>query len=62
MRALQAKARKALLCLLRMAVAGSEQGLSTVRNHVLQALSVLLGSSGWPVPARSLQRWEPVAS
>jgi IS5 family transposase len=43
MRALQAKARKALLCLLRMALAGDEQGLLTLKSRLLEALAELTG-------------------
>jgi hypothetical protein len=58
MRALQGKARKALLCLLRMAAAGGQQGLWMLQNRMSQLLAVLGGGSvssslAWPVP-RSL--------
>ena len=56
MRALQAKARQALSCLLQMVAAGAGQGPLILRNGALQALAMLVGSSRWPSLSRSMPR------
>jgi IS5 family transposase len=61
MRALQAKARKALLCLLRMAGAGAEQALAPVHAGLLRLIALLRGGSGWPSVARHAPRFGVIA-
>jgi IS5 family transposase len=56
MRALQAKARKALLTLLRMALAGDEQGLLTLKSRLLAGLTRLAGDSSRPRLAGPMPR------